>query len=143
VTELEEHRYAILMFVVVIFASATIGGLIILAELIDLNSRCPQVWETCRSLNYPLGVIAAVGISYRLTLMAFAKSHWREPRALHTMLWFGYISGALIVAAIGSNHHAEANSDVTWLSGARLILTLGAIILTVWWPHPRVHTYGK
>lgn len=126
------HRLiALLPTVVVVLATAVV---VILAEKYD--DSLAEVWNMCRHINYPLGVLVAVGVVYRLVLMTFDRPRWHDARALHLMFWFAYIAGNLLAAALTSHHYEEVGVDATWASALRTVLMTGGLVLTVWWPHP-------
>ncbi len=106
-----------------------------LGHLVDLT----PLMNACRALNAPLQALAAVGVSYRLMWMFLDRSRWNDPRARHISLWFVYITFSLFVAALASQYYASTAVDASPTSLARTILTLMAIWLTVWWPHPKTY----
>lgn len=97
-----------------------------------------DLWNELRYLNQYVAVIAAIGVTYRLTIMAADRTRWGDPQALHLMLWFIYIAVALFLAAFGAAYYSQGPTPANWTSGARFFLHFVAIGLSIWWPHPRV-----
>lgn len=112
-------------------------AVVVLAEIYGDDARLQVLWNACRSLNYPLGVLVSVGVVYRVCLMAFDRPRRRDARALHVAAWMLYIAANLVAAAMTSHHYELAGVDATWVSGLRTVLMSGAVVLTVWWPHSR------
>jgi hypothetical protein len=132
--ERRDRRYTWLGAGVTLLVAVGIGSLVYLAE--TYTSGASEVWNMCRHVNYPLGCLVAAGVTYRLVLMACDRPRWHDVRAMHLMLWFTYIIGNLLAAAMTSRHYDDAGVDATWVSGFRTCLMLGGLALTVWWPHP-------
>lgn len=102
---------------------------------LDLPDLGP-LWEFCRDANRYIAAVAAVGVGYRLMDMALDPARWRDSRARHLMGWFAYIAAGLLVASLGARYYAAGTTPANYLSGARMALSLAAIGLTAWWPHP-------
>jgi hypothetical protein len=132
-----ERKYVMLAAVVTAVVSVTSLGLVVIAESVGFGEKYEPFWAWCREINYPLAVVAAIGVFYRLVLMAFDRDRYYTERGIHLLLWFTYIAIALVLVAVGSQHYSEVDAPATWVSGARTLLNIGAIVLTVWWPHPR------
>lgn len=118
---------------------ALVAGAVALAEMYGDAGALQDFWNTCRHVNYPLGVIVACGVVYRIVLMAFDRPRWRDPQGVHLLLWFVHIAANLLAAAMTSHHYELTGTDATWVSGLRTVLMGGAVVLTIWWPHPQRH----
>lgn len=90
----------------------------------------------CRSINGWLAIGAAFGVCFRLASLVLDKQRWIDPVARHRLLWFIYIAVGLFVVSRGSAHYDHINAPASSWSVARLGLTVAAIALTIWWPHP-------
>ena len=101
-----------------------------------------EVWNFCRMLNQWLPILAAVGVSYRLTSMVLDRTRWTHERALHLMAWFTYIALGLVTTAGTAIHYDQPGQpDASGWSAVRLVATLLAVVLSiVWWPHPKRFT---
>lgn len=129
-----ERRYTLLGGVVTLVVAASIAGLVYVAD--NYTDGAHELWNACRHINYPLGCLVAVGVTYRIVLMAFDRDRWTDARSVHLVLWFGYIAANLLAAAMTSRHYDLVGVDATWVSGFRTVLMLGGLALTIWWPHP-------
>lgn len=103
----------------------------------DLPDEWVWLYNTCRAINAPLQALAAVGVSYRLLNMALDRPRWQDRRARHISLWFAWVTVSLFTGAIASNYYASTDIDANAASVSRTLLTLSAIVLTLWWPHPK------
>lgn len=108
--------------------------------LFDLPDSWVWFYNACRDVNAPLQAIAAVGVSYRLLNMALDRPRWSDTRGRHISLWFAWVTVSLFTGAIASNYYAASAIDANAASVSRTALTLSAIVLTLWWPHPKVWT---
>lgn len=135
-----DRRHTFLAGVTTLVLAAAATVVIMIAERYGDAGRLQEVWNTCRHINYPLGVAVACGVMYRLVLMAWDRPSWRDQRALHVFAWIVYIALNLVAAAMTSHHYELAGVDATWVSGLRTLLMSGAVVLTVWWPHPQHFT---
>lgn len=131
-----DRRHSLLAGVTTLVIAAATTVVVMLAERYGDAGRLQEVWNTCRHINYPLGVLVACGVMYRLVLMAWDRPSWRDQRAVHVFAWIVYIALNLVAAAMTSHHYELAGVDATWVSGLRTLLMAGAVVLTVWWPHP-------
>lgn len=125
--------------ITMIITLAFVGLVLILVaagQSVSTDSFTP-VWNACRAANYPIGVLAATLVVYRLTSMALDPARWRDTRARHLLAWFAYIAVSLVVAAQGAAYYDASTTPATWLSAVRTALNITAIVLTLWWPHPR------
>lgn len=113
---------------------------VLFGTLALLNQAAPEamqpVWNGARAASYLVGIAAAFGVTYRLVMMAGDAARWHDPRAVHLMLWFGWIVGISFLASLGARYYDQLQVDATWISGARLVFHLLAIWLCWWWPHP-------
>lgn len=53
------------------------------------------------------------------------------------MLTFALIGLVLLVSSRGAAHYADVDAAAAWPSGAGLVISVSAIVLTAWWPHPK------
>lgn len=94
------------------------------------------VWDSCRWANQYVAILAAIGVAYRLSAMALDRPRWGDERARHLLAWFTYIALGLVVSALAAGYYTGGPTSANWTSGARLGLNVGAICLSIWWPHP-------
>lgn len=99
-----------------------------------------DIWNACRGANKYIGYAVALLVFIRLADMGFDPARWRDARARHLMFWFAYIAASLIVASAGAAHYEAIDAPANWTSGARTALSAAAIVLSLWWPHPRKFT---
>lgn len=99
---------------------------------LDVN----PLWDFSQAANQYLGVAVTFFVMYRLTPMVLDRARWHDPRALHYMLWFIYIALAGIVTSLLAVYYRSNEADPSWPSGLRALLSISAIVLCIWWPHP-------
>jgi hypothetical protein len=92
-----------------------------------------DLWDFSREANKYLGALVAMMVMWRLVPQLLDRDRWRNARALHLIFWFSWIAAASINATIAS---IVTNGTPNALSFTRMILSVIAILLCMWWPHP-------